>query len=282
MYRLYDEGRRFVRDHAHTSCWSIIVSMALLFVSAPQASAGSCKFKDRGDVKVVVDIGHTPTDSGQISARGVPEFEFNTRLAQRVTHELQRAGYRSAQTYGTDVNGPPGLQLRAQRANDVDADLFISIHHNGVKDETLVPWQYNGEVHYHLDDFAGYAILVSRKSSRYQESLDLATILADRLLANGLTFTTHHDERTNTTKYGRIAPMVDPTRGIYAFDRFVVLYQTNMPALILEAGMIVNRDEEEILSSPRRRETIARAVVDAVGKFCASANVGRYAPSELR
>ena len=69
--------------------------------------------------------------------------------------------------------------------------------------------------------------------------------------------------------------MVDRERGIYAFDNLAVLHETAMPALILEAGMIVNRDEEVILSSPARRATIARAVVDAVGRFCALTNVSR-------
>jgi N-acetylmuramoyl-L-alanine amidase len=33
---------------------------------------------------------------------------------------------------------------RSKRANDLDADLFISIHHGGVKNETRMPWRYNG------------------------------------------------------------------------------------------------------------------------------------------
>ena len=53
-----------------------------------------------------------------------------------------------------------------------------------------------------------------------------------------------------------------------AFDNLVVLHETEMPALILEAGMIVNRNEEVILSSPARRATIAKAVADALKKFC--------------
>jgi N-acetylmuramoyl-L-alanine amidase len=278
----FNEGHTSVRGQVHRCGWSVIVSGALILVFAPQAFAASCKLKERGDVKIVIDVGHTPTDSGQISARGVPEFEFNTRLAQRVRDALKSGGYRSARMSGTDVNGVPGLELRAQRANDMDADLFISIHHNGVRDETLIPWQFNGQERRYLDKFRGYAILVSRKSSSYGESLGLATILADRLMASGLDFTSHHDEETNTAKYGRLAPMVDRTRGIYAFDNLVVLYRTNMPALILEAGMIVNRHEEEMLSSPALGSTIAKSFVDAVDKFCASTNVGQGAQGDRR
>jgi N-acetylmuramoyl-L-alanine amidase len=48
-----------------------------------------------------------------------------------------------------------------------------------------------------------------------------------------------------------------------------VLYESRMPALLLEAGMIVNRAEEQVLSSATRRATVARAVAGAVERFCA-------------
>jgi N-acetylmuramoyl-L-alanine amidase len=89
-------------------------------------------------------------------------------------------------------------------------------------------------------------------------------------MASGLKFTTHHDELTNTDKYGRIAPLVDRGRGIYdAYDNLAVLYESRMPAVLFEAGMIVNRAEEQVLSSPARRATIAKAVAEAVERFCA-------------
>jgi hypothetical protein len=48
-----------------------------------------------------------------------------------------------------------------------------------------------------------------------------------------------------------------------------VLYESHMPAVLLEAGMIVNRAEEQVLSSPARRATVAKAVAGAVERFCA-------------
>jgi N-acetylmuramoyl-L-alanine amidase len=70
-------------------------------------------------------------------------------------------------------------------------------------------------------------------------------------------------------KYGRIAPLVDRERGIYdASDNIAVLYESRMPALLLEAGMIVNRAEEQVLSSATHRATVARAVATAAERFC--------------
>jgi N-acetylmuramoyl-L-alanine amidase len=62
--------------------------------------------------------------------------------------------------------------------------------------------------------------------------------------------------------------LVDAEAGVYRFDQLVVLRQTRMPAVLLEAGSIINRDEELVLQSPERQATIAEAVTDAVESFC--------------
>jgi N-acetylmuramoyl-L-alanine amidase len=235
------------------------------------AASATCKFKAKKDIIVILDVGHTDKDSGQISARGVKEYDFNMNLARRVLEELVNTGFISTQMIVMSGSNTHESRLqRSKRANDMGADLFISIHHDGVKNETLMPWQYNGKTHRFLDRFEGFSLWVSQKNNEYKESLSFAKTLADQLMASGLKFTTHHDELTNTAKYGRIAPLVDRERGIYdAYDNIAVLYESRMPAVLLEAGMIVNRAEEQVLSSPTRRATVAKAVAGAVERFCA-------------
>jgi len=237
---------------------------------ATDASA-TCMFKAKKDIIVILDVGHTDKDSGQISARGVKEYDLNMKLARRVLEELVNTGFISTQMIVTSGSNTHESRLqRSKRANDLGADLFISIHHDGVKNETLMPWRYNGKAHWFLDKFEGFSLWVSQKNNKYEESLSFATTLADRLMASGLKFTTHHDELTNTDKYGRVAPLVDRERGIYdASDHIAVLYESRMPAVLLEAGMIVNRAEEQVLSSPALRATVAKAVAEAVERFCA-------------
>jgi len=239
-------------------------------IAAAEASA-TCKFKAMKDFIVIVDVGHSDKDSGQISARGIKEYDLNLKLAGRIVEELVNRGFVSTQMIVTSGPNTHASRLqRSKRANDLGADLFISVHHDGVKNETLMPWQYNGKTRWFLDKFEGFSLWVSQKNNRYAESLGIATILADRLMASGLKFTTHHDELTNTDKYGRVAPLVDRERGIYdASDHIAVLYESRMPAVLLEAGMIVNRAEEQVLSSPALRATIAKAVAKAVERFCA-------------
>jgi N-acetylmuramoyl-L-alanine amidase len=109
---------------------------------ATDASA-TCKFKAKKDIIVILDVGHSDKDSGQISARGVKGYDLNMELAQRTLEELVNTGFISTQMIVTSgSNNHESRRQRSKRANDMGADLFISIHHDGVKNETLMPWQY--------------------------------------------------------------------------------------------------------------------------------------------
>jgi hypothetical protein len=169
--------------------------------------------------------------------------------------------------------GRSGLLQRPARANNMNADLFISVHHDSVRDNYLMSWQYQGEQHFFLDQFKGFSLFVSGRNARYEESVIFAKMLADQLLTRGLVFTTHHEPNNPA---GRRAPFVDPTRGIYRFDDFAVLRFAQMPAVILEAGVIVNRAEEQVLSSSVRRAVVATAVTEAIERFCSAPRVSGY------
>ena len=64
--------------------------------------------------------------------------------------------------------------------------------------------------------------------------------------------------------------LVDQEAGVYGYDHLIVLRRTPMPAVLLEAGSIVNREEELELATPERRKIVAEAVTAAVEDFCAS------------
>jgi hypothetical protein len=47
----------------------------------------------RSSFRVLVDVGHTATSPGADSARGVPEYEFNLKLANVIAQSLHEAGF---------------------------------------------------------------------------------------------------------------------------------------------------------------------------------------------
>ena len=98
-------------------------------------------------------------------------------------------------------------------------------------------------------------------------SLRFARLLGLQLEARGLSYTPHYAEPF-MGRYQR--RLVDPEAGVYRFDQLRVLRETRIPAVLLEAGSIINRDEELQLQSVERRALISAAVVDAADAFCAA------------
>jgi N-acetylmuramoyl-L-alanine amidase len=93
------------------------------------------------------------------------------------------------------------------------------------------------------------------------------SFLGKELQARGQHYTPHY---TLTLMGHRRRELVDAQAGVYRYDQLIVLRQTRMPALLLEAGSIVNRQEELELATPERRALTSAAVVAAVDEFCSA------------
>ena len=63
-------------------------------------------------------------------------------------------------------------------------------------------------------------------------------------------------------------PLLNKETGVYSYDELIVLRSTRMPAVLLEAGSIINRDEELKMGSPERRDIISSGVAAAAKEFC--------------
>jgi N-acetylmuramoyl-L-alanine amidase len=217
--------------------------------------------------RVVVDVGHTLDVPGAMSARGVPEYAFNLQLAKDIKQALGDGGFDKTELMITPTAPPRGLIERVARANHMAADLFISIHHDSVPDRLLQTWQYEGQENHFNDDYPGYALFVSKDNSNYAGSLQFGRLLGLALEAGGLKYTSHY---VLPIMGHRQRVLVDAEAGVYRYDQLIVLRETRMPALLLEAGSIVNRAEELELGSKERRALTSTAVVAAVEDFCAA------------
>src|SRR6266496_704052 len=209
---------------------------------------------NRAAFRVIVDVGHTVERHGVLSARGATEYMFNLRLANQIEQMLVAA-----------APPPRGLLERAARANSLGADLFLSIHHDGVPDPFVEKWEYDGREHAFSDRFKGHSIFISNDNGDPWGSLRFGRLLGNQLKARGLQYTPHYTEKFMGSRQRKL---VDAEAGVYRYDQLIVLRSTRMPAVLLEAGSIVNRDEELLLESPERQAAIAAAVTDAVEAFC--------------
>jgi N-acetylmuramoyl-L-alanine amidase len=260
------------------SGWLDIIALLppAFLVSISNALGSDCASKPAETLVIVLDVGHlpktpgkectlfSPCHSGATSARGVPEYEFNLELAATMREELIRAGFQS--TYIMAPAPDSTLQMRVDRASALNADLFISVHHDGVRDEFLKPWTFEGRKNWYYDQSSGFSLHVSTRNVKYRESLGLARSIADQLIANGLHVSTAHEPNNPA---GARAPYIDASRGIYRRDALHVLTWAEMPAILLEGGTIVNRDEELEVSTPAYRSKVAASAAAAISRFCA-------------
>jgi N-acetylmuramoyl-L-alanine amidase len=239
-----------------------------------QASAACAPAKFR----IALDVGHTAESEGATSARNVTEFTFNLRLAQQIDEKLKAAGFAATKLLVTEGKAKPSLFKRVSVAGDMNADLFLSIHHDSVPDKFLEDWEFEGKKSHFSDRFSGYSVFVSHDNADFKTSFAFAELLGKAMKDSGLEYAKQY---TMPIMGHYQYTLLDKDTGVYAHDELIVLRKTRMPAVLLEAGSIINRDEELKMDSAERRDLISDAVVTAVKGFCgspepqATATVGR-------
>lgn len=202
------------------------------------------------DPSIAIDIGHTKAHPGAMSARGTSEFVFNQAFAQQLRDALAA---RSQRVRMINENG--GLKNLRERSQYADGAAFlISVHHDSVQPHYLEKWTYNGSERRYSDRYSGFSLFVSRLNQRFAESLRCASAIGRSLQAQGFSFTKHHAEPIP----GEDRQWADAENGVYYFDELLVLKTAAQPALLFEAGIIVNRAEElELLDADRQRKMAA-------------------------
>jgi N-acetylmuramoyl-L-alanine amidase len=215
--------------------------------------------------RIAVDVGHTAASDGAMSARNVPEFTFNLRLAQHIAEQLKAAGYAATRLIVTEGKAKPSLFKRVAAADNLHADLFLSIHHDAVPDKLLEDWEFEGKKSHFSDRFSGYSVWVSHDNPNFKTSLTFAEMVGREMKAKGL----HYATQYTLPIMGHFRhQLLDKETGVYRHDELIVLRKTRMAAVLLEAGSIINRDEELKMSSPERQDMVTSAVVAAVQAFC--------------
>lgn len=273
---IHPAGMAFVGLLVSIACGSWSAAWGQTADGPPRSARATC---DRASFHAVVDVGHSEKVGGARSARGVWEYEFNLRLAKQITETLLDGGF--AKTTLLISTDPPraGLIRRAERANSLGADLFLSIHHNSVPNKFVEKWEFEGEQYGFSDRFNGHSIFISNDNPDRKGSLQFGQLLGQGLKVRGLQYAPHYVE---PFMGNRRRQLVDAEAGVYRFDQLVVLRQTRMPAVLLEAGSIIHRDEELELRFPERRMRITESVADAVAGFCAQRSRSNTAAARVQ
>lgn len=199
----------------------------------------------RGGQTVVVDPGHGGFDSGALG-NGLEEKDITLAISRALGADLRAAGARVVLTRSTDRTiGPPGqiaagLADRADLANRVGGDVFVSVHANALNDPSI-----RGVM-----TFSGLASGYVGGVLRSQRLVTLSRQLANDVQASVV----------------RQTGAVDA--GVSGAD-FYVLGYARMPAVLVETGFLTNAGEAAQLANPRYQQAVAYGISRGVTRFLA-------------
>ena len=215
--------------------------------------------------RIVLDPGHGGTDDGTRTPVGLTEKALTLDIAQRLAQLLRGAGFEVTLTRDTDAK--LFLRDRVRFANQAHADLFVSIHLNWLKDGRA----NRGIETYYLgpsdDPFitdlasaenreSGYSLADVRQlldgiysDLRQQESRRLAAAVQRRLVAAASAVSREVRDRGV-----RSAP-------------FLVLVETEMPAILAEVASLASPEEARLLAQADYRDRLARALFDGIRAY---------------
>ncbi len=215
---------------------------------------------------VVIDPGHGGKDWGAKGSYKLIEKELVLDVSRRVRDILTKKGIKVRMTRNSDVFVP--LPRRSEIANDIDADIFVSVHANAViKDKRSV----SGSETYYLSK-------AQTASATATERLENSSMKDD--VKKGWSFLSYRlkrfflkkhfkTTRAESIKLARAVQnkmkktAVGKDRGIRPAN-FSVLRNVYCPACIVEMGFVSNPVDASYLKKSSYRQRIANAIAEGI------------------
>jgi N-acetylmuramoyl-L-alanine amidase len=187
--------------------------------------------------RIAIDPGHGPDDPGEHGPGGATEAGAAQALAEALADELRRRG--AAPELLRSRETTPSPSERAQLANELGAEVCISIHLNGHADPGA-----EGATCFYFGTQETGSPAGQRLAELIQEELIGRVGLMD----------------------GRVHPMT-----------ITILRETRMPAVQVEPCFITNAKEEQLLGENSFRCTVADAMAEGLERFFNPRGQGRLA-----
>lgn len=126
-----------VRMHQHPDKVRVVYDLGkyeghrVLSQKRAQVVEISLGFSSLAGAVIVIDPGHGGSDPGAVGGKGTFEKNINLAVALKVAALLKGAGAKVVMTRDSDVY--PTLGERVDIANQLNADIFVSVHCNSLK-----------------------------------------------------------------------------------------------------------------------------------------------------
>lgn len=229
---------------------------------------------------VVIDAGHGGKDPGAVSADKITyEKSLTLDIAKKLAEKIRKAYPEVSVRMTRSDDSFVSLDSRAVKANDLDAQLFISIHINSCKSTSPNGYSIHvlGQSSHSKKDLFAYNMDVCKRensvilleddyTTRYQgfnpadpESFIFMQLMQNAYLEQSLRF--------SQTVYDCLeGGPIKNGRGIWQ-NPFYVLWKTAMPAVLIELGFLSNPEDLAVLRSSEAREQLAGRVFSAFVQY---------------
>jgi N-acetylmuramoyl-L-alanine amidase len=214
------------------------------------------------DLIVAIDAGHGGEDPGAIGKNGTREKDVVLAIAKELAQQVNaEAGMKAVLTRNGDYFVP--LRDRMRRARAQQADLFVSIHADSIRDRRV-----DGSSVYILSQ-RGATDEASRWLAERENASDLiggvslddkdgvlASVLLDLSQSASLSASQTAAERV-LRQLNRVGEVRKP---LVQQARFMVLKSPDIPSMLVETAYISNPQEEQRLRGQAHQAKLAAAI----------------------
>lgn len=252
--------------HTKRKVTGLLVFTGLIFVFLPWVHAQ--ENRPYRVTTVVIDPGHGGRDPGALGKR-CKEKDIALAISLKLGKYIEQNFNDVKVIYTRDRDVFVELDKRAEIANGNNADLFISIHANGLSNsrvygaETFVMGLHTNERNLEIAMKENAVITLEEDyTNRYQgydphsaESFIIFNLMQNKHLEQSLHFASYVQNQ-----FSERARRYD--RGVKQAG-FIVLWMTTMPSALIEVGFVSNPQEEAYLMSEQGQDYLASAIFRA-------------------
>ena len=230
----------------------------------PPALEAQPDWDQRAVRRIAIDAGHGGKDPGALGAQSMREANVVLAISRELRRELVVRGFEVVMTRDGDVFLPLGE--RTDIANQHDADLFLSIHANAAKSRKLA-----GVETYLLDtryDKQTARVAARENGTSVKQLSELHMLLASLKLGNNERYAARYANLVQSSLIRRLRKSYDATVDLgVKRGPFLVLFQADMPAILVEVGFVSNAAEGRRMASRDFARAAAEGIADGVSAY---------------
>lgn len=235
----------------------------------PPLDASAVTARGARDLVIVIDPGHGGKDPGATGPGGVHEKDITLAIARQLKRLIDKEpGMRAVLTRNGDQY--IGLRERMARARQNQADLFVSLHADSVRDRSV-----NGSSVYILSE-RGASNEAARWLAERENAVDLVGGVSlddkDRMLKSVLLDLSQAAAIQASSDVAE--SVIDALHDVGEVRRrkvqsagFVVLKSPDVPSILIETAYISNPYEERRLADARHQKRLASAILDGLRNY---------------